>query len=202
MANFLLYWNSLLKHEGGFVHHPHDPGGATNKGIILANWQKWGYDKNGDGKIDVEDLKLISDQDAYHIYKTHFWDKIKADKIASQPVAEIIFDMYVNAPSVAIKMLQQLLNLLNPNRAKLTVDGLVGDKTIAAINFTPAATLHDNYKDLRKTYYNYRAALLAASNSWYGFFKSIGINPVSSSQSFIKGWIARVDSFPDLKKKA
>lgn len=202
MAEFAKYWNNLMKHEGGFVHHPNDPGGATNKGIILANWQRWGSDKDMDGDIDVNDLKLMTDQEAFDIYRINFWNKIMADKIVSQPVAEIIFDMYVNAPSIAIKMLQHLLNVLNPDKTKLKVDGGMGYKTIAAINFTPAATLHDAYREARKTYYTYRANMLDSSNKWYSFFQSIGAKPSNAAQAFIKGWLARVEAFPELKKKS
>lgn len=202
MADFNKFWGTLLKHEGGFVNHPDDRGGPTNKGIILANWQRWGRDIDHDGDIDVDDLKFITDRDAYDIYKKHFWDKIQGDKIASQPLAEILFDMYVNAPYVAGRMLQQLINVLNPNKVKLKIDGAIGNATVAAMNFTPASTLHDEYKELRKTYYNYRANLLPSSNGWYTFFKSIGVASVSSQQAFIKGWLARVETFPDLKKKS
>jgi lysozyme family protein len=31
----------LLEHEGGFVDHPDDPGGMTNKGITANTYQKW-----------------------------------------------------------------------------------------------------------------------------------------------------------------
>ena len=32
-------------------------------------WRKQGYDKDGDGDIDVDDLKLITDEDAKGIFK-------------------------------------------------------------------------------------------------------------------------------------
>ena len=35
--NFNRSVEAVLKHEGGFVNHPADPGGATNKGITIAN---------------------------------------------------------------------------------------------------------------------------------------------------------------------
>lgn len=116
MANFNLFFDELLKNEGGFVHHPSDPGGATNLGIILANWQRYGYDKDLDGDIDVYDLKLINKNDAYFFFKKNFWDVIKADLIKNQNVANILFDMHVNAPSIAVRILQKVLKAHNPDR--------------------------------------------------------------------------------------
>ena len=31
----------LLKHEGGFVNHPSDPGGMTNLGVTARVWEEW-----------------------------------------------------------------------------------------------------------------------------------------------------------------
>ena len=32
----------ILKHEGGFVNHPQDPGGATNRGVTLGTLKRLG----------------------------------------------------------------------------------------------------------------------------------------------------------------
>lgn len=199
MANLNAFFPSLIQNEGGFVNHPADPGGATNWGVILANWIKWGRDLDGDGDIDVEDLKKMSKDDAYQIYKVHFWDKIMGDQIASQNVANIFFDMYVNAPGVAVKMMQRLLSLYF--RKPVTIDGVVGSATIQALNSADAGQVHDAYKRLRATYYRYRAGQFDSNNPWHLYFKSIGIKSSSEFEVFLKGWLNRVNHFVDLLKK-
>lgn len=204
MAQFLAFLPTLLSHEthptrGGFVDHPNDPGGATNYGIILTNWMRYGRDMDNDGDIDKEDLKRITTDDAAKIYKEQFWDKIQASSINNQDVANIVFDFYVNATSVAIPMLQFILN--RHFGKKLAVDGAVGPNTLGAVNAVNAAALHDAYKRGRIYYYNYRTANLPASDPYYAFFSSLGITPRKDQEVFLKGWMKRALSFADKKKR-
>ena len=70
----------ILSFEGGYVNHPLDKGGATNKGVTIATWRQVGYDKDGDGDIDVDDLKLLTDADVVNrVMKPHYWNRWKAD---------------------------------------------------------------------------------------------------------------------------
>ena len=82
----------ILSYEGGYVNDPHDLGGATNRGVTIATWKAQGYDKNGDGKIDVEDLKLISVEDAVGIMRRNYWNRWKADSIENQSLANALVD--------------------------------------------------------------------------------------------------------------
>ena len=56
MADVMKLAPFILSFEGGFVNDPDDRGGATNKGVTIATWRKVGYDKDGDGDIDFNDL--------------------------------------------------------------------------------------------------------------------------------------------------
>lgn len=116
----------ILSYEGGYVNDPHDLGGATNRGVTIATWKAQGYDKNGDGRIDVEDLKLISVEDAVGIMRKNYWNRWKADGIEDQSLANALVDWTWASGANGIIIPQKLLGV--------TADGIVGPKTLAALN--------------------------------------------------------------------
>jgi lysozyme family protein len=109
----------ILEDEGGYVNHPDDPGGATNKGITIATFRR--YIKR-DGTI--ADLKALTTQQAVDVYKAQYWDAVRADDLPSG-VDYTVADFAVNSgPSRAAKYLQAALGV--------TQDGAIGPQTIAA----------------------------------------------------------------------
>ncbi len=129
----------ILSFEGGFVNDPKDRGGATNKGVTIATWKAQGYDKNGDGVIDVKDIKLITEADAVAIMRKNYWNRWRADEIADQSLANELVDWTWASGRHGIVIPQQLLGV--------AADGVVGSKTIAALNGTYAPVF---FEQLRK----------------------------------------------------
>ena len=165
----------VLEHEGGFVNDPLDRGGATNKGVTIAVWKAQGYDKDGDGDIDVADLKLITEADAIMIMKKNYWDRWKADQIKNQAIANTVVDWVWGSGVWGIKIPQRILGVKD--------DGVVGAKTIEALNN------QDPKKFLEKLY-------LARFNFLDGIVAS---NP--SQKRFIKGWKNRMNDLIKYNKK-
>ena len=102
----------------GFANDPHDLGGATMCGVTIATYTEYRRRK-GLPKPTVEQLKAIPYKEWLEILKAMFWDRWKADQIRNQSIA----------------------NLLPQKILGVTIDGVVGPKTIAAVNAKDPDTL-------------------------------------------------------------
>lgn len=127
MSHFDRAMQTVLHHEGGYVDDPHDAGGATKYGISLR-WLKT-VDKNADKSI-IKNLTLGT---AVKLYKTHWWDRYDYDRINNEQVATKIFDLAVNMGATQAHKLAQRAVRAATGRV-LVEDGILGSKSIAAIN--------------------------------------------------------------------
>jgi lysozyme family protein len=174
---------AIVAREGGFVNDRDDPGGATNHGVTLGTLQRLGLDLTGDGQIGVADVRALSRRQAEQIFIRHYYE---APGISTLPqvLQASVFDMYVNAGSNAVRILQQLLGQMG---YAVAVDGSIGPQTATAAQQAAAVDaqgLRDAYGVARRNYYFRLADRRPASRKY------------ARSRSGTKGgWIRRAEEF-------
>jgi lysozyme family protein len=117
----------VLRHEGGYVDHPRDPGGATNLGISLRYAVTRGslFDLDKDGDVDAADIRLITPETAAPAYFEDFWLKVRADELPPG-LDHIVFDAAVNSgPGRSIRWMQTAVGAV--------ADGAFGPATLRAV---------------------------------------------------------------------
>ena len=164
MADFNTYAPLLHRLEKGFSNDKDDKGGATMDGVTLSTFRRF-YGES----MTVEDLKQISRAQWNHIMKTGYWDVCKASEIENQSLAEIIVDWCFNSGTGRIRDVQTI--------AGVKPDGVVGPKTLAALNNADQETL---FKRIRM-----------GREQW--FRKIVQRDP--TQKKFLTGWMNRLDAF-------
>lgn len=131
--NFKKCLEMLLKHEGGFVDHPKDPGGMTNLGVTKAVYDKW----IGRESSEAE-MRALTQKDVAPIYKQQYWDRCKCDDLPAG-IDWSVFDWCVNSGvGRSAKTLQRIIGAKQ--------DGGIGPKTLALLSE------HEPEKIIRKMY--------------------------------------------------
>lgn len=113
----------VLVHEGGYVNHPADPGGETNKGVTFRVYNAYRQRKG----LPQQSVRYISDAELQEIYRLQYWNQCRADDLPAG-VDYVVFDGAVNSgPKQSIIWLQRALGMNN-------TDGVMGEATLALVN--------------------------------------------------------------------
>lgn len=170
--NFSQALKNVLVHEGGYVNHPKDPGGATNQGVTQAVYDSYRKDL---GK-PAQSVKNLNPAERDAIYKKRYWDVIKGDDLPDG-VDYCVFDGAVNSGnSQSGKWLQRALG----DKYKGTIDGMIGPETLRAVK------AHPNHDRLIEAICERRMSFLRALKTW---------------PTFGKGWSSRVSGVKKVAQK-
>lgn len=188
MANFLEAYKITLSHEGGYVDDKDDAGGETFNGISRKynpSWSGWttiDQHKQRTGFPESAYNDTLLDDEVHAFYKAKYWDVNLLDHVASQPVANEMFDTGVNMGiGRAGKFLQRAVNLLNNNGERwddIVEDGDVGGNTLKALNaclaFRGDETLYKILNVLQGMHYiNYMTKSPTQEKYAYGWFNRV-----------------------------
>jgi lysozyme family protein len=144
--------DKVLKHEGGYVNHPNDPGGPTTLGVTLANFKRY-----VDPKGTIDDLKKLTVAQARTVFERQYWDAVRGNQLPSG-LDYAVFDFAVNSgPSRAAKFLQAIVGVVQ--------DGVIGPETLKAIE------AHANTVRLVQQLCDKRLAWLRGLKTWPSFGK-------------------------------
>ena len=123
-GNFDACLKEVFKHEGGYVDHPKDPGGATNMGVTKKAWEEYV------GKeVTKDDIKALTVEDVTPFYRARYWDVCKCDRLHAG-LDYVVFDIAVNSgPGRAAKFLQGAVGVV--------ADGRIGHLTLSAVDNCP-----------------------------------------------------------------
>ncbi|MBZ9841252.1 glycoside hydrolase family 108 protein [Mesorhizobium sp. CA5] len=157
--NFARALSLVLTSEGGWSDNPADPGGATMKGVTLANFRR--YVKADATKAD---LRAISDDQVATVYRRFYWDAVVGAQLPGG-IDYALFDFAVNSgPGRAAKYLQGVLGVVQ--------DGRIGPATLAAVRAKPAGVVIDALCDAR-------LAFLEKLSTWPSFGRGWSVRVAS-----------------------
>jgi lysozyme family protein len=151
--NFGLAFHALLKHEGGFVNHPKDPGGMTNLGVTKRAWEDYvGH------PVDEAQMRALTPETVETFYRERYWDVIGADSLPGG-VDYCVFDCTVNSgPRQAVRLLQRA--------ARIKDDGILGPNTLNAVRSMDPCLLISRYTAARLDFLQKLPAFTTFGKGW------------------------------------
>lgn len=154
----------VLRWEGGFVDHPNDPGGRTNKGVTQKVYDHWRTRRG----LPKDDVRSIDDEEVHAIYEADYWLPTRCD-VLTDPLTLVQFDTAVNmGPGRAVRFLQTAVGC--------GVDGDFGPGTLQAVERCDPADAVTTYCAVREAFYR----RLAANRP--------------ELRVFLKGWLNRLNA--------
>ena len=184
MATYQIFKKVKQKTEGYFARLKNDTGGMTYQGIARnfhPNWDGWpiiDFQLITNPRITDSQLSTILKANTYleslvDDFYIVLWNRIGAG-VLSQDLADLYMDWYIHKPADSVRAMQRLLN--SSFGENLSVDGVPGPATNAAVRKHDSVSLYNKYREARLASYK---------------------SQKYSSPTFWSSWVARVNNnFP------
>ncbi|WP_312449228.1 glycosyl hydrolase 108 family protein, partial [Mixta calida] len=148
--NFTKISAVVLENEGGYANRAADKGGPTNRGIAWNTWKKYAKEDLG-VEPTLDNLKKITREQAEVIYKKRYWDPSGFNEIKDPKLALMSYDWTITSGGAGRKIQSLLKEEYGKN---INVDGVIGPKTIEAMNsVADSKNLTERIGAIRKDYY-------------------------------------------------
>jgi lysozyme family protein len=139
----------VLGHEGGYLED-HTTGEISKFGLTAEFLRSIGRPHDRDA------IRNLTREQAIEIYRQHWWERYGFERLRDQRLATKLFDLAVNlGPQRATRLLQQGLNRCGK---QVAVDGLLGERTIAAATEAPVECVLSHLRALAAEHYRTLAA--------------------------------------------
>lgn len=169
-SNYQTCLTKVLASEGGYTNDANDPGGPTNYGITIADYQHYINPKAT--ATDVKNMKL---SDAETIYKAKYWNAMNCDQLPSG-VDYCVFDYGVNSGiGKSAKVLQQFVGVPE--------DGQIGPATIVATKKADPVKLINSICDERLTFLKSLRTWSSFSKGWTSRVASVRAASIAMASS-------------------
>lgn len=185
----------FFKWEGGLSRHPNDSaskypnplehegkrGWHTNMGITYATWERY------KGKNAKRAFFNMTEEDVVEIFEKGYWLPSKCDKIDSQAVAVCLVSWaWGSGVYGAATQLQRML--IKDGKKIGSVDGIIGKKTLKAVNSYDERELFDLMVKTRESFFRYITNPANARTQGQR-------ERFSKNAKFLNGWLNRLNNF-------
>lgn len=116
MSYFENFFDRLMKHEGGYVNHPRDPGGETMWGVTKRVAQAHGY---------FGPMRQLPKETAKRITEQSYYKAVKGDQLDRLIAWQLTDAAYNHGNRQAVKFLQRAVGV--------SADGLILAKVGLAV---------------------------------------------------------------------
>lgn len=168
--SFEAYYKRCKASKGGITDNPGDSGGFTVCGVTYSTYRTYCKVKKLPDPSKEDMRKCLTYAVWLDVLRNRFWDKCKCDQIVSQSVAHIVLDWFWCSGFAGIKAMQRCLSL--------TADGLVGPRTLAALNGDSPEQLFEQIRCSREQFLRNLAAKRP------------------KDKKHLKGWLRRLNDIP------